>query len=528
VAADETFTVDAALTNSATAPGAITLQSTPAGARVFLDGQDTGRTAPGTLQDVPAGQHVVEFRLDGFHPFREEVALGGGATATAAPTLLQLGNGRVTGRVLDPEGNGMVGAQVAVQGTAVSTRTTAYGLFTLENVPQGTHSLNAALTTGGNTLSGVREGVQVVDGLLTSNMDIITALGGASGTLYGRVSDAFGQAVEGAAIFASLAVPPNFTPDSTVAPRTVESDAGGAYSLQGLPPGFWVITAAYPGMGTLTHGINPQVYVSAGASVKIDFALPSSPSASIGTPQGLNALAFTVPSAASRARGAYDGFRERLMQAKITGRWGARAARPATRAGQLRARTAPPGSMIEIDLSWSSPGSRDVIGYFIGRSSQRNTGFALIQDLLNPHAGLWIDYDSRLSPGQSYFYRITAVNSGGRHSDASNVAEARPLGQFTAQGPWGTTQAAAPTFSWEALPGAFLYGVQLYDRFPDRAVDPIWESDRVYAPQTSVAYSGTPLQPGKTYYWIVAAGNSASLDTITGWSFSQLLAFTLE
>ena len=108
------------------------------------------------------------------------------------------------------------------------------------------------------------------------------------------------------------------------------------------------------------------------------------------------------------------------------------------------------------------------------------------------------------------------------------MAEA-PVGAGAGAEPDGGSASATPTFSWEALPGAFLYGVQLFDQFPNGAVDPVWESEILMAAQTSVAYSGSAaLQPGRTYYWVVLAGNSASINSINGWSIKKLARFTVQ
>ncbi|HOQ30727.1 MAG TPA: PEGA domain-containing protein, partial [Armatimonadota bacterium] len=156
-----TLTLDATLTPSSAGTGAIQLQSDPPGATVFLDNEQTAYTTPATIQNVPASQHVVEYRFAGFYPFREEVTVTPGRTASSTPVLTRLGQGRITGRVLDDQGNGVVGAQVGVRGLEVSTTTTVFGIFVLPNVPQGTYTLDAALATGDTALIGSRPDVTV-------------------------------------------------------------------------------------------------------------------------------------------------------------------------------------------------------------------------------------------------------------------------------------------------------------------------------------------------------------------------------
>lgn len=518
-----TLTLDATLTPSSAGTGAIQLQSDPPGATVFLDNQQTAYTTPGTIQNVPASQHVVEYRHAGFYPFREEVTVTPGRTASSAPVLTRLGQGRITGRVLDDQGNGVVGAQVGVRGLEVSTTTTVFGIFVLPNVPQGTYTLDAALATGDTALIGSRPDVTVIAGVPTNSADIVMSRGGEAGTITGRVVDMAGRPIEGAELFASVAVAPGFLPDSTVAPQRATTNANGRYSLNALATGFWVITAAYPGYATVTRGISPQIYLSANGTATVDFQLPASSADTPHPPRQLGALAFTFPTTMTRSPAAYEAIRDRILRRA----WGSRYEKLRAQRQSVRGRSAPAGSLIEVDLSWSAPGDPDIIGYYIGRSPRENTGYQLQDDLLNPHAGLWIDYDERLSPNTTYYYRATAVNSKGLHSDPSNTAQASPLGQIQARSPIGQAASAAPRFEWDPLPGAFAYDVQVFANYPDRFVDPLWEAGSLAASGTSVDYTGPMLQPGHTYYWVVLARNSGDPETITGWSISRIAPFTI-
>lgn len=505
--------------------GVIDVQSDPAGARIFLDGRDTGQVTPARLENVATGVHTLECRLSGFHSFSEEVAVSTGDVAFSAPVLTRLGCGRVTGRVVDPEGNGLWGAQVSAVGTQATTRTTAQGVFVLNNVPTGTHTLEARSTSGSLTFIGYRHEVSVADGQLASNMDIMTSVEGASGTITGRVTNVSGAPIAEARVLASQALGTSYLPENMVAPLLTTADASGYYTLRNVPTGFWVITAAAPGFATVSQGRNPPIYVTVGATVTVNFALPA---ASVSTPQisgTLFARAITMPATAlTRGRGLYEAFRQRY---------------PFTRRGRVPTagasswphyRTAPLGSLIEVDLFWDAPAGQNVAGYFIERSVQPTAGFALIEDLLRPdlHAGFWIDYDPRLTPGWVYYYRITAVNTNAVSSSPSGVAQAVPLGQVVVQSPIGGPTPALPTFRWNALPGAAIYSVEVYDRLSERRIDPIWESGLLPATQTSVAYAGPALQSGQTYYWLVAAGNKADGDGSTGLSISQVVPFVVE
>ncbi len=48
------------------APATLTVTSVPAGAAIFLDGEDTGQTTPFTFEDLDSGSYEVTVELDGF------------------------------------------------------------------------------------------------------------------------------------------------------------------------------------------------------------------------------------------------------------------------------------------------------------------------------------------------------------------------------------------------------------------------------------------------------------------------------
>lgn len=75
-------------------------------------------------------------------------------TLAAAPLSAQAG--RVAGRVVNPQGEPVVAAQVSVQGTALRTSTDVQGRYTLAGVPAGTHTVVAsALGYSSKTVTGV-------------------------------------------------------------------------------------------------------------------------------------------------------------------------------------------------------------------------------------------------------------------------------------------------------------------------------------------------------------------------------------
>jgi len=62
--------------------GSISIQSTPAGARVFLDGIDTGSVTPYTINNVPAGTRIVMLRKANYKDEQHPVAVTAGVEST--------------------------------------------------------------------------------------------------------------------------------------------------------------------------------------------------------------------------------------------------------------------------------------------------------------------------------------------------------------------------------------------------------------------------------------------------------------
>lgn len=69
-----------------TSDGVVAVTSTPAGARVLLDGRDTG-LAPLKLKGVPLGKHGVAWVLDGYAVVYRSFDSSGGGRADLAATL---------------------------------------------------------------------------------------------------------------------------------------------------------------------------------------------------------------------------------------------------------------------------------------------------------------------------------------------------------------------------------------------------------------------------------------------------------
>ena len=68
--------------------GNIHIVSNPAGAEIWLDGNDLGAVTPATVQDVPAGAHAVKLTLANYQDWTDNVQVTAGQTAEVNATLV--------------------------------------------------------------------------------------------------------------------------------------------------------------------------------------------------------------------------------------------------------------------------------------------------------------------------------------------------------------------------------------------------------------------------------------------------------
>lgn len=67
--------------------GSIKITSSPLGAEVYMDGEYHG-TTPNTINGVPAGNHTVEIREQGYKTWSQDITVTSGNTASVSPSLV--------------------------------------------------------------------------------------------------------------------------------------------------------------------------------------------------------------------------------------------------------------------------------------------------------------------------------------------------------------------------------------------------------------------------------------------------------
>jgi parallel beta-helix repeat protein len=143
--------------------GSIAVTSTPAGAAVWLDGEDTGLVAPTAIADVPAGDHVVTLKLDGYADASTPVTVAEGETA-----VIHLGLTTLTGSLAVTSAPD--GAAIFIDGAETGEVTNA----TLDGIAVGTHTVTV-------TKEGYRDATAEVtiayNETATLHLDLVEAAG---------------------------------------------------------------------------------------------------------------------------------------------------------------------------------------------------------------------------------------------------------------------------------------------------------------------------------------------------------------
>jgi hypothetical protein len=406
--------------------------------------------------------------------------------------------GIVSGTITDVDGNPVADAEVfAANAVNSRTRSLHNGTYYLTNVPDRFTIICARAVINGVEYTG-QNIAQVFENEQSKSVNIMIAPANRQGAVEGFVRDALGRGIEGARVFAGGAL------SSALA----VTDRRGFYRITGLPAGF-----EYPIVASAPDYENDKRTVSivAGETPLLSFTLNDSRNRPVQTPINLSATAWTMPRvltatrSAPRERDAYNAIRA-LFDDK-----------PRTR--RTVASRAVGDYWIEIDLSWEYQEQLSLLGYGIYRGRTidelNRNAIAFLRD---PLADFFADLDPALQPNVTYFYEMVALNTDylndlpGTVSGRSNRVSARPFTPIAITRPFPNELVDGLILQWTPVPNADYYLVLIYDRFPDYQVAPYFPADlsnpgaaKVFAPATSLVYTGPPLVSGRTYYAVVLA-----------------------
>lgn len=163
-----------------------------------------------------------------------------------------------------------------------------------------------------------------------------------------------------------------------------------------------------------------------------------------------------------------------------------------------------------IALDWRKNSETDLVGYRIYRSTAADFVPTLEHMLMQVSRPGFIDED--IEVGTVYYYRITAIDGGGKESRASAEVSDVALPSPRLLVPVAGEETAAPlTFTWGSLPEAHAFRVIVTTSLTSGEV-----SDMPLTSDTTAVFAGrmkegrlVALEPGQTYYWKVVASTHA-------------------
>ncbi len=165
---------------------------------------------------------------------------------------------------------------------------------------------------------------------------------------------------------------------------------------------------------------------------------------------------------------------------------------------------------LDITLDWNENSETDLIGYRVYRSTEAGFTPTLDHLLLQVSGPGFIDEE--IEVGTMYYYRIAAIDRGGKESAVSEEVSDVALPSPELLVPVAGEETAAPlTFTWGGLPEARAFRVIVTTSLTSGEV-----SDIPLTSDTTAVFVGrvkdgrlVALEPGQVYYWKVVASTSA-------------------
>lgn len=158
---------------------------------------------------------------------------------------------------------------------------------------------------------------------------------------------------------------------------------------------------------------------------------------------------------------------------------------------------------IDVSLDWNANVETDLVGYRVYRATDE--GFAIGEDLLLAEVEVPRFVDEEVEVGTLYFYKVTAVDKGGKESPISNEVSDVALPPAELVEPvQGALTSPEPTFSWRPVPGASTYQV-IVTTSPTSgeisAVPLTSDTSAVFVGRTVSGRDTASLESGQLYYW---------------------------
>lgn len=526
---DASIIVKAQLTPSSEAEGILSITSTPQGAKVWLNGTDTGKVTPVTLT-VPPTRHALRLTLDGHLPAFESVDVPAGSIAEVHVPLTPQDKGIVTGVVFDRFGNAPVGVTAQLrdgQGQVIATTsTTAFGSFHFASVLPGEYTITAEAMIEGQREVGRLDNVKVQPSQRTIAY-LVLFLADLVGNVEGTVRTPDGRPVANAQVallYYAVASPVDFVLTSR---RTV-TDGQGRFRFESVPAAPHVLVVRKNGFQVA----QTQAVTRQGETTQVTVTLTplGADNPPVSPPTKVFAIAQTLPTKAlpieDKGRGMGD--RKTTKARQITDAHAfyrhvllntlRRHRHPATPFLLHAPRStlhAPPsrffpiGFMAHVEVGWEPPlknPSQGLLGYRIYRSNPQASGWQFRLFVDEPEQTVVADTAFDATSGQTYRYAVTAVKLDGQETEKSEPAETTVLPPLRLLSPVDNAQVTQSqlTFRWQPINGQVpFYVVEMFlDPTQMLVSDPEWDSS-ILSGTTEFTYDGKPLLKGKTYWWLV-------------------------
>ena len=165
---------------------------------------------------------------------------------------------------------------------------------------------------------------------------------------------------------------------------------------------------------------------------------------------------------------------------------------------------------LDITLAWNENSETDIFAYRVYRSTEQ--GFTPSVEHLIMQVSVPSFIDEEIEVGTVYYYRITAIDRGGKESNASKEVSDVALPSPVLLAPVSGEETAAPlTFTWSRLSEARTFQVIVTNSLTSGEV-----SDIPLTSDTTAVFTGrikegrlVALKPGQVYYWKVVASTHA-------------------
>jgi len=437
------------------------------------------------ITDVPAGNKTVTASKSGYNSQSKTVNVLAGQTVTV-DFQLQLATGTIQGTVKDTNNQPIEGATVSVEGTSLQTTTNSQGYYQITDVPAGTRTVTAS-KTGYNSQSKT---VNVLAGQTVTvdfQLQLVTATGRISGIVYGSIPNTL--------IYKA-------TVKATGNGRTYRAltSEDGRYELR-VPTGTYTVTVSKETFNDATSSVT----VNADETKTQDFHLTTGSGGTISNPPNVLSwwvTAYTTPSEID------------IRSLKIKPSRNGKLEFEPKSLPLLTKNSGDYKSFIALQVNINISDNTGVKGVRFYKSDSPNGPFTLVDNPLEPYLiGFAFDSDPSITPGvPSKYYTFSFWGDSGESSMQKEPVRTIPLQPCILSSPTnGATVGPIPTFSWNAVPGADRYSIQVWRNYSDWWMR-MWYKENINASQTSITYGdgGDPspapsLESGWTYGWAVGA-----------------------